>query len=391
MLQSFSIEAFKSFPKQALDFRELTLLCGFNNSGKSSVIQSLRMYCNAFDGGEPLLTGHGGIDELRSKLSSPNSSIRFSAKFLDGTVHEYSISDSGFVIPKKAPVCYFLSADRLGPQVSLPVEQRSRRFPKIGAKGEYVVGFLEVLRNSTVHETLRHKKSQGSTLEYQLVAWLGEIAPGVEVLFRTDKKRDSAYFEFDSFRPLNVGFGLSYCLPILAAVLGLTAESPANGWKDSILGEELGSLWEKERKDRGVLLLIENPEAHLHPKGQTALGKFIARAAMCGVQFVIETQSDHLMDGIRIAVKESNLSDKAGSSVELGLRPDGSSVSEGDIPKLENSKKVRPDNVIFHYLEKDSTGETKIQTPDLDLNGKLSFWPEGFFDQTLKNRSILAR
>jgi predicted ATPase len=104
--------------------------------------------------------------------------------------------------------------------------------------------------------------------------------------------------------------------------------------------------------------MIENPEAHLHPSGQTALGRLIALGSKCGVQFLIETQSDHLMDGIRIAVKQG---------------------------------KVSPEEVAFHYLKKGLSGETEIDTPTINTNGKLSHWPEGFFDQTLKNRAFLAR
>jgi len=390
MLTNLHIKSFKSFLDERIEFKNLTLLCGFNNSGKSSVVQALRMYCNAYDIGVPLLPGHGSIDELRSRLAPPNDPIVFEACFDDGVTSEYRLSKAGFGKPEKSPVCYYLSADRLGPQVTLPVEQRLNRFPAIGAKGEYVVGFLESLRDFIIPDFLRHEKAQGVTLEYQLVGWLGEIAPGVELTYRIDEKRDSAYFEFNTFRPSNVGFGLSYCLPILAAVLGLTATPPKTGWKDTEFGEEVGLRWEQERKTRGTLLLIENPEAHLHPKGQTALGKFIAAAAMCGVQFVIETQSDHLMDGIRIAVKQSGGDTQPDFKKKIveGRAPDASIVPG----KLDIARPgITPDHVIFHYLEKSESGKTILQTPILEKNGKLSFWPEGFFDQTLKNRSVLAR
>jgi predicted ATPase len=64
------------------------------------------------------------------------------------------------------------------------------------------------------------------------------------------------------------------------------------------------------------------------------------------------------MDGLRIAVKHGDL---------------------------------KPDQVIFHYLQKSDDGETKVASPKLHENGKLDYWPEGFFDQTLKNRMELSR
>ena len=96
-----------------------------------------------------------------------------------------------------------------------------------------------------------------------------------------------ASFNFDragdvasrNYRATNVGFGLSYVLSVLLALL-----SPP-----------------------GTLCLIENPESHLHPRGQTKLAELAARAAKAGVQVFAETHSDHFMDGVRIAVKDGIL------------------------------------------------------------------------------------
>ncbi|ARN30753.1 TPA: DUF3696 domain-containing protein [Acinetobacter baumannii] len=88
------------------------------------------------------------------------------------------------------------------------------------------------------------------------------------------------------------------------------------------------------------------------------MGILLAYAASCGVQVIVETHSEHVMDGIRIAVKDQIL----------------------------NNNKVK-----FHYLSKTNEGLTKLETPTMDEEGKINFWPDGFFDQTLKNRSKLAK
>jgi predicted ATPase len=132
------------------------------------------------------------------------------------------------------------------------------------------------------------------------------------------------------YRATNVGFGLSYVLPVLVALLGVS---------------------------RGGLVLIENPEAHLHPRGQTRLGELCARAAAAGVQVVIETHSDHVMDGSRIAIREG---------------------------VLEAS------NAAFHYFGR--TGEEiEVVSPSVDAEGRLSEWPAGFFDQTRRDTARLVR
>ena len=353
MLTEIELNGFKSFKHQKIPLRPLTLLCGFNNSGKSSVIQALRMFCNSHDGQSPLLPGLGPVDELRSRFVAPFDPISFNCRFESNIQATFTLTDSNWEKPTAAPLNCYISADRLGPKISLPLDRRLREFPAIGDHGEYVIGFLDALRNLSVPELLRHEKAQGVTLEYQVIGWLEEIAPGIELRYATDSKRDAAHIEFNSFRPTNVGFGLSYCLPILAAILGMASTAPAMGWET-----DWGAEWEKHKLARGMLVMIENPEAHLHPSGQTALGRLIALGAKCGLQFIIETQSDHLMDGIRIAVKEGDLT---------------------------------PEQVMFHYLTRNKDGETAIESPTLHANGKLSSWPQGFFDQTMKNRTKLAR
>jgi predicted ATPase len=347
IITEIELHAFKSFPKKSIVFKELTLLAGLNNSGKSSVIQALRMYCNA-----ALLEGHGTVNDIRSKFSPARESVRITCHY-DNNIDSLKLDNSTLVKSDKAPLYCYIGADRLGPQTSLPLLRSLGSFPQIGYKGEYVLDFLQQFENTIVPDALIHEKAEGKTLAYVLDGWLNEISPGVDFKYQTNPKTDSAYAEIDGFRPVNVGFGLSYTLPILVAILGMSAKAPAAGWE-----ERWGEDWEQKKKDKGVLIILENPEAHLHPQGQTAMGKLIALAASCGVQIVVETHSDHLMDGIRIAVKE---------------------------------QKIAADKVAFQYFTKKPNEPSEVTSPKLHDNGKLDFWPEGFFDQTLKNRAILAR
>ena len=351
MITQIELKAFKSFPNKTINFKPLTLLAGINNSGKSSVIQALRMYCNAANGDSPLLDGHGPLDEMRSLFSSASEPVSITCQYADGS----SVLRLGATIdkPERSPVHCYVGANRHGPQTSLPLLRSLGNFPQIGDQGEYVLDFLKKLGNTILPEALVYNENEGRTLEYVLSGWLNEISPGVKFTYHTTQKTDSAYAEIDNFRPANVGFGLSYTLPVLVAILGMAAQAPASGWD-----VDWGEQWEAKKKENGVLLILENPEAHLHPQGQTAMGKLIALAASCGVQLVVETHSDHLMDGIRIAVKEKN---------------------------------IKAEDVVFQYFTRNSEGTSDVVSPKLYENGKLDFWPEGFFDQTLKNRAILAR
>lgn len=77
---------------------------------------------------------------------------------------------------------------------------------------------------------------------------------------------------------VDVGYGISQVLPILV---------------ESLVA------------DRGNLYLIQQPEVHLHPRAQAALGSFLVRlAATQSKRFVIETHSDYLIDRIRMDVRD---------------------------------------------------------------------------------------
>ena len=138
----------------------------------------------------------------------------------------------------------------------------------------------------------------------------------------------------DFHRPIHTGFGLTQVLPIVVAALSATKED---------------------------LLLIENPEVHLHPAGQAAMGEFLAEVAAAGVQVVLETHSDHVLNGIRRAVKHGAL---------------------------------LPEDTALHFFrlrqEEESDGAAQVQSPVLDRDGNLDTWPEGFFDQFDRDMNYFA-
>lgn len=354
IINKLKIESLKSLPNNEVEIRPLTLLAGINNSGKSTVIQAVRMFFAASSGDSPLLKGHGDISEIRSKSSSKNSDIKISFEYANGDSDILTISDEKTIPPRKSPYVIYIGADRLGPRPSLETHQGAGNIPFIGGRGEHVVDFITKLSALIIPNDLHHECSEGVTLEYEIKGWLNEISPGVESIFETHAKSDTSHSEFDGYRSTNVGFGLSYTLPVITAILSASIQHEDN----TKFTNNVSELWVNEQKKNGFLLALENPEAHLHPRGQTVMGILIAKAANSGLQIILETHSDHLMDGIRIAVKNG--------------------ICESE-------------KVIFHYLEKDSNSITNVVTPKLNNNGQLESWPIGFFDQTLKNRAVLAK
>jgi predicted ATPase len=105
------------------------------------------------------------------------------------------------------------------------------------------------------------------------------------------------------------------------------------------------------------ILIVENPEAHLHPASQSKLGRFLGRVAGCGAQVIVETHSDHVLNGIRLAAVE------------------------------EGSVQVR--DVVVHYF--DHTAGNPPVAIDLTEKGGMSEWPAGFFDQLEEDLRRLSR
>lgn len=96
------------------------------------------------------------------------------------------------------------------------------------------------------------------------------------------------------------------------------------------------------------MILLENPEAHLHPRGQAALAELVVRAAKTGAQVIVESHSDHILNGVRIAVKK-NL--------------------------------IQPDQLKLHYFHSGSTAGHAFQTIEVGPAGTIAQWPVGFFDE----------
>ncbi|GAB6057284.1 DUF3696 domain-containing protein [Desulfonatronum parangueonense] len=248
------------------------------------------------------------------------------------TLHQCSLFNSNFT---------YLKAERIGPRTSFAIsDHEMAKYNPIGNAGEYCAHLLaRTERNRLNIPSLMHHTEELNELRAQTEAWLSEIGQNPRIHIQEYSKMDLVNLEFSfirdglpsmNYRPTNVGFGLTYSLPIFVSTLTAIPDS---------------------------LVLIENPEAHLHPRGQVAMGKFLALAAAHGVQIIIETHSDHVLNGIRIAVKN------------------------GMIPA---------NNVTLHFFDRTEQAPCcVVTTPKIDKDGRLDQWPDGFFDEWEKGLTEL--
>jgi len=329
MIEKLRIQGFKCFDNEEFTVTPLTLLSGLNSSGKSTFLQAVKLasgYANP-------LSGLGPLSGLTSSLHTRFKIIMNSSR--GEYVFEHPKSESHDDAHVEPILASYISAARLGPELHLPIRGDKKKGENVGEKGEYALDFLE--RHSELAglpQILRRPEIQSSAVRLNVSAWLSIISPGIVFEWEAMPTVDLMRAEYSGRRPGNVGFGVSYTLPIIANALVYAAMAA-------------------KEDQNPTLLLLENPEAHLHPAGQTRLGEFLARVASCGVQVIIETHSDHLLNGIRLAVKDNILKSK---------------------------------DSTFYYFQYDFDEErTFVKQPVMDEDGFFDEWPDGFFDETEKN------
>lgn len=232
---------------------------------------------------------------------------------------------------------HYISADRIGPKLFY-TSQSQKKFDSTGALGENTISTLFHSRNQQVDPLFIEyigafynvvTEELQTTVEGQTNFWLDKIFYGAKYEIKEVVDTNLLTFfispdgSFNYHKPTNVGYGFSYVLPIL--VSGLIAKP-------------------------GEIVIIENPEAHLHPYAQSVIAKFLTLVSLKGVQVIIESHSEHILNGLRIP------------------------VFEGIIKKEEL-------NVLYF----DRKGEMPFVQIEIDDDGGIRNWPKDFFDQSTKD------
>ena len=396
MLTRIDLRHFKCFESLKLPLRPLTLLSGVNASGKSSVLQALvllhqtmreqewstRLILN----GKSVQLGTVGdvLDQVHSRRSCEIALLEadvalFQWEF-DGERDEMSLDLRRFKGPannmvldidldrsqpfryllphgvstsssgkspgvlladslaKRMRALTYLTAERLGPREFYMLDD-PQLTSVVGPRGEYAISILHSMHDTFVLDSL---VIQGvpPILSRQVEAQMARFFPGCVLEIEQVPHADAVTLGIrmspatDFHRPIHTGFGVTQVLPIMVAALSA--------------------------KNDGFLL-IENPEVHLHPAGQAMMGEFLAKVASAGVQVMLETHSDHVLNGIRRAIKNRTLP---------------------------------ADDVALHFFqlrrEDQSGGGPQVQSPILDADGNIDSWPEGFFDQFDKDMNYFA-
>jgi len=360
IINSVSLKNIKCFADQELELSKLNVLTGVNGVGKSTLIQSILLAAQApvlsnLDFSGPLVTigdysdlHHSNATDDSSCISIRAASGDFSWGFEVGTRFEqqkYPTSlprldegngDNDWI----GHNFVYLSAERWGPRDNVPLNTQHANPYWLGKHGEFTIPFLNSLASGSFrdiegkslatteeNDPRIHTDDVGVVILSNIIAWMGEISPNVNINTDVIREAGIGYSTFDfgagsKFKAVNVGFGLSYALSIVTALVSAR---------------------------EGSIVLLENPEAHLHPSGQSKLGQLLALTAAAGVQVIVETHSEHIINGARIKVRMDE---------------------------------VKPELVRIMYISRDDEeSASTVEILDLDEMGHVSNWPSGFFDQ----------
>ncbi len=369
MIKKINIKNFKSHSSTDLEFSKLNILTGLNGTGKSSVIQTLLLLRQTFQ--ESMLDK--GL-ELNAKLctigvaedalyqSAEDDLIEFTINLWDENqlkwsflVDDKKLSDTFLKIKEsKTKSDYelqsislfnqkfqYISAFRNGPVQNYEKDTSGvELFHQISVKEgrcELIAHYLDFFRNDPVIDKSLKKNPEDKDMEliFQVAKWLEDISPEINIQVEALESSYKINYSFSrgpqntptkQFKAINVGFGISYVLPIVVAAL----HAP----KDSIV-------------------IIENPESHIHPEGQSKLMELICKAAKAGIQFIIETHSDHIINALLVATKQGLIESKD-SKVYFFDRDIASHATKStNLPILPSGKIRKPPKYFFDRLDKD--------------------------------------
>lgn len=210
-------------------------------------------------------------------------------------------------------------------------------YADVGREGQYAPWWYEWAADEEIDESRRHPDEHALSLRRQMDAYLNDLFPDTRATVNKVENTSLMRLGFgvgaenDWRSPANVGYGLVYVFPILVAAL---------------------------LAKKGQVLIIESPEAHLHPRAQSRMGEILARIAAAGVQILIESHSDHILNGIRRAVKDNVI--------------------------------PHPDIAVHFFSGADSDGGHGVISPTIDTEGSFDDWPKGFFDQSESDLATLT-
>lgn len=336
MIKSIEVKGFKAFNETQISFEKLNVLMGLNGSGKSTLIQVIELLLKKRKAVDTIRFEELSISEYNDLLNIDydKQNIKIKAKVSTGDLEiELAKSRVNGILKYSKKGNYkckyeYISPNRLIPQwlYSSCVNET-----ELGINGENTLNYLELNGNNKTYfddfsDFFQIKDKEINSINLYTESILQVISPGVKMYTQKIPETNMLNLKYkyddsiERLNPMNIGFGITNILPVVVALL---------------------------KANPNEIVILENPENNIHPKGQTVLGQLIAYVASKGVQVFVETHSDHILNGIRIAINK----------------------------KIVNSSDAK---VLYFSREKCKSTFSEIS---IDDNGGFSSMPNGFMDE----------
>jgi len=364
MITNLTLKNFKSHRNSELNLSNLNLLTGLNGMGKSSVLQALLLLRQTHKKGMlnlglELKGDLCDIGAARDALyqSAEDDYISFiledsvKGKSTFNFYFDENRQNDTFLQTHSSPTYssdlslfsndfQYISAFRNGPMKDYERDtSQVELFHQISLKegrSEFSAHYLYFFGKDDISDkNLAFDKKNGYELHQNVQDWMNAISPGIQIQIQQSESSFKINYRFsrgsgqrptDSFKATNIGFGISYVLPIVISAL---------------------------HAPKGSIVLIENPEAHIHPAGQAKLMELICRSARSGIQFIIETHSDHIINGMLISINDRTLTTDQVSLYYFERKEDTHETLANDLPVLEGGKIRNPPDGFFDQIDID--------------------------------------
>jgi predicted ATPase len=388
MLENIKFKNYKLFKDwQELELKPITILIGKNSAGKSAVLKLPTLIENSLSGrfSEPLLMNNNGVelggefkdliygrqygnleislsnnvDKLDITINSGSTITKKSPKILrwslnksldlnyTGDKNEYQneynemnyIADfSGFNLnllnfqdgesTETIPTYNFgLNTDYISSlrvEVDRYIEKSMKNYDRVGLKGENVYSILIEDALTTLKELLKQVSAfYQSNFEGWSIGVNEDNAPPFQIELVNKKLKVNIK---------DVGLGMMHALPLVVRAI-----MPAK---------------------KETLIIIEEPELHLHPAAHGNLAQLFAESLIDkNKKYLIETHSPNFVLRLRRLIAE---------------------------------KKLNKEQLSIYYVEyNDAENESHLQKIEIDDLGKPSFWPKNVFSETLDETSAI--
>ena len=319
-IKNLELENFKCYSEFEFEFSEVNILSGKNSSGKSTIIQSILMFDNSINKEYVDLQNMKDINLVGFK-EVLNQNEKDAEKFSIG-INSYKKEYREVISANKIPInnicsvntisdsndpklnVIYLGAERTLSSNQISKIQKESYLPN--SNNEHLADYLHINDQALKPNSIKKR------LEKYLID-LEFINEKIDI-----RKLGRNYqLIIDNKEVEHVGVGVKYVIPLLLSALS----------------------------NKNSVLIIENPEIHMHPRAQTQLiSQLVEICKENKNQLILETHSDHVINEIRLQVKNQIL-------------------------KSRNTK--------VYFI----SDEVQVREIKIDEAGKLNRRVDGFFDE----------